>query len=118
MRFLADENIPFRSVALLREHGHDVVWIAEEGRGASDKEVLQHSVAESRVLLTFNRDFGELVYRLQMPVPPGIVYLRFIPESPTETSEIVENALCQPGLFLKGHFTVLHRDHIRQRPLQ
>ncbi|WNM63381.1 DUF5615 family PIN-like protein [Candidatus Nitrospira neomarina] len=60
-RYLADENFPASIVKLLRTHGHDVLYAAESLIAASDEEVLREAVTQSRVLLTFDRDFGELV---------------------------------------------------------
>ena len=62
MRLLADENIPLPSVDALRAAGHDVVSMTQEAPGTPDLEVLRRAQAEQRLLLTFDRDFGELVY--------------------------------------------------------
>jgi predicted nuclease of predicted toxin-antitoxin system len=117
VRFLADENIPWVVVDQLRKKGHDVIWVAEQQHGADDETVLSIASNDSRILLTFDRDFGEMIFHLQMLPPPGIVYLRFIPESPKEAAETLLFAIDEAGLSFEGHFTVLHRDHIRQRPL-
>lgn len=67
--FLADENIPGPVVAELRRVGFDVRWIAEERPGASDVDVAALATAAGRVLLTEDRDFGELAIRRQIAVP-------------------------------------------------
>lgn len=51
MRFLANENFPLDAVELLRQNGHDVVWIRVESPGISDSEVLSRAQAENRILL-------------------------------------------------------------------
>ena len=63
MRFLADENFPLPSVELLSGNGHDVVAVARQSPGASDEEILGRAAREGRILLTFDRDFGSLIYR-------------------------------------------------------
>jgi predicted nuclease of predicted toxin-antitoxin system len=63
MNFLADENFPVPSVTLLRSNGHDVASIREDSRGASDEAVLRRAVIERRILLTLDRDYGELIFR-------------------------------------------------------
>lgn len=73
MRFLADENFPRAAVEALAATGHDVVSIAAVHPGASDAEVLIRAVREQRILLTFDKDFGELALRSQMPAGSGIV---------------------------------------------
>ena len=60
MRFLADENFPGAAVAALRAAGHDVAWIGMEAPGGSDPEVLARAAREER-MLTFDKDFGELI---------------------------------------------------------
>lgn len=62
MRFLANENFPLPSVRLLRSAGHDVLSITEESPGISDDRILARAVAEERIILTFDRDYGELIY--------------------------------------------------------
>lgn len=116
MRFLADENIPLPSIRLLREAGHDVVGILEEAPGISDIHVLEHAVSSDRLLLTFDRDYGDLIYRQDSPSPSGILYLRFVPATPLEVGEAVLR-LMETDLALVGQFTVVERDRTRQRPL-
>jgi predicted nuclease of predicted toxin-antitoxin system len=115
MRFLANENFPLASVGQLRAAGQDVVAVIQETPGARDPEVLQRAAAEARVILTFDRDYGELIYRRQLPVPPGVIYFRFDPLSPEEPAEHLLRLLAIADLLHK--YTVVERDRIRQRPL-
>jgi predicted nuclease of predicted toxin-antitoxin system len=62
MRILADENFPGGAGAALRERGHDVTWVQSDAPGISDAEVLAHAQAEGRILVTFDKDFGELAF--------------------------------------------------------
>ncbi len=64
MRFLANENFPGSGVAALQSAGHDVVWIRTAARGATDPEVLAWAAREERILLTFDKDFGEFGKRI------------------------------------------------------
>ena len=116
MRVLADENIPLPSIRLLRGAGHDVASVMEERPGAADTVVLQHAVASARVLLTFDRDYGELIYRRGMEAPPAVVYLRFVPSTPQEVAVVMEELL-RAEVPLMGHFTVVEPNRVRQRPL-
>ena len=63
MRFLADENFPKAVVEALRASGHDTVWMSTESPGAADQSVLEKAQSEARILLTFDKDFGEFVCR-------------------------------------------------------
>ena len=117
MRFLANENFPLASVRWLRQAGHDVTSVLEISAGAKDTAVLDRAARENRILLTFDRDYGELIYRRNLPAPAGVIYLRFAPETPEEAA-IVVSALGQvAGLQLKGRYTVVDRQKVRQRPL-
>jgi predicted nuclease of predicted toxin-antitoxin system len=64
MRILANENFPGDAVNALRLEGHDVAWIREDAPGSLDTQVLQRAQDEERVLITFDKDFGELAFRL------------------------------------------------------
>ena len=117
MKFLADENFPLPSVFELRKDNHDVTAIIQDSPGVSDRSILARAVREGRVVLTFDRDFGELVFRLKLAPPPGIVYFRFEPKSPTEPAEYLIGLLSQEAFILEKKFTVLDVRQVRQRPL-
>lgn len=116
MRFLANENIPMRSVLAMREAGHDVLSISEMSPGIIDEEVMRIGHAEQRVILTFDRDYGELVFRRRLPAPAGVLYLRFAPANPLEPAEYLGRLLTS-GIELSGRFTTGDREQVRQRPL-
>lgn len=64
MRFLADENFPGGAVTALQARGHDIVWVRTAAPGSIDEDVLAWATREDRVLLTFDKDFGELACRV------------------------------------------------------
>ncbi|HEY9797596.1 MAG TPA: DUF5615 family PIN-like protein [Leptolyngbyaceae cyanobacterium] len=117
MRFLANENFPLRSVNRLREAGYDIASITEDSPGVTDSEVLARAADEERIILTFDRDYGELIYRLRMPSPIGVVYFRYQPLTPNEPAENLLRLLDIEGLFVEERFTVVERNQVRQRPL-
>ena len=117
MRFLADENFPLPSIRLLTTAGHDIVSVALETPGVPDEAVLDRAVREGRILLTFDRDYGSLLYERGSQPPEGIVYFRFTPASPEEPAEYLLTLLARLEPFLPGTLTVAERDRVRQRPL-
>ncbi len=117
MRFLANENIPQASVNALRESGHDVVSASERCPGVSDERVMQIAHEEKRVVITFDRDYGALVFQKNFPLPAGVLLMRFRPASPQEPAQFV-NRLLSLGIELDGNFTSGDRNRIRQRPLR
>lgn len=117
MRFLANENFPLPSMKLLRQAGYELASVTEDSPGIEDAQVLSRAADEQRVILTFDRDYGELIYRLRLPSPKGVLYLRFRPHTPEEPAVLLLNLLQTEGLQFEGRFTVVDRDQIRQRLL-
>ena len=118
MKILANENFPAPSVRYLRERGHDVRFVAEDSPGESDAANLRAAHEEGRVILTFDRDYGELVFRHRMPAPAGVVFLRFDPDYPLHAGEVVNALFRDAGVTFAGYFTVVDRDFTaRQRPI-
>lgn len=117
MQFLANENFPLTSVRRLRESGYDVVYIREDSPGVEDEVVLTRAAREDRIILTFDRDYGELIYRLEMPSPRAIIYFRYQPFTPEEPAEHLLQLLNEKSSSFVGQFTVLEREQLRQRPL-
>ncbi len=76
MRFLADESCDFAVVRSLRDAGHDVVAVAEVLRGASDEKVIDFAASERRILITEDKDFGQLVFAAAR-ASSGVVFVRF-----------------------------------------
>lgn len=114
MIFLADENFPRPALEELRKAGWDVFSVAEMCPGISDDEVIALSADQQRVLLTFDKDFGELVFRRGLPAASGVVLFRIIPESPEDAAGVALALVeCQPDLA--GTFCVVTRDRIRVR---
>jgi predicted nuclease of predicted toxin-antitoxin system len=117
VRLLANENFPLPSVTAITEQGHDVLSISVQSPGVTDEQVLAHAHADGRILITFDRDYGMLVYFRRLPCPPGIIYLRFRPRPPFEAAELILPLLKVGEDFLHGHFIVLERDACRRRAL-
>ncbi len=117
VKLLANENLPLPSVIALRREGFDVLSISELSPGISDEDVLNLAKDQARILLTFDRDYGELVFKRRLPCPAGVIYLRFDPVSPTEPAQIIQSFLSRYGTDVIHHFIVLDRDSFRRRPL-
>ena len=101
MKFVADENFPRNALRVLRESGFDVVSIAETQPGIPDTEVLSIASAESRTLLTFDKDFGDLAFRQGLPASCGVILFRVGSLTPAETSGIA-GATLQSGVAWAG----------------
>ncbi len=117
MDFLANENFPLSSIRLLREAGHHIVSIIQEAPGSKDEDILRRAQTEKLIILTFDRDYGELIYRHHAFPPAGVVYFRFAPSTPAEPSQILINLMHEVHLTLKDKFTIIERGRVRQRSL-
>ena len=115
MDFLANENFPVVSIRLLRNAGHNVASVIEESPGEKDRNILRRAHDENRIVLTFDRDYGELIYRHKLFIPAGVIYFRFNPSTPKEPAEILLNILMKGNVTIVDKFTVVERDRIRQR---
>ncbi|MBE7492375.1 MAG: DUF5615 family PIN-like protein [Planctomycetes bacterium] len=115
MRLLADENLPEPLVKRLRAEGHDVVFMQEQVAGADDTGVAAQAETEVRILVSCDKDFGELVFARQVAVV-GVVLLRLEGMAYDKRAERVLQAL-NGDITLEGQFTVVEPARIRQRPL-
>lgn len=116
MRFLADENFPLDAVEALRENGHDVAWIRADSPGIADPLILERAQIENRVVLTFDKDFGELAFRLKLLATAGIILFRIKAPSSLVIAEKVTRAIAIRDDWY-GHFSVVEDDKVRMRLL-
>jgi predicted nuclease of predicted toxin-antitoxin system len=114
MKILADEGVDRQIVDELRNIGHEVTYVAEFQPAISDNEVLTRAHQESTLLLTADKDFGELVFR-QRRVHAGVVLIRLPGVPSSEKSEIVTGAFEKLGGQMTGNFCVISRKSVRIR---
>jgi len=112
MQILADENFPGDAVAALRARGHDVLWVRTDAPGLSDREVLARAQEQSRIVITFDKDFGELAFRFGLPVLSGVILFRLVPISAAAIARLTVAALATRTDWA-GHFSVVEEDRIR-----
>jgi predicted nuclease of predicted toxin-antitoxin system len=117
MRFLANENFPAAGVAALRAAGNDVIWVGIEAPGSSDPDVLAWAVRDNRVLITFDKDFGELARNSGLPTTSGVILLRIPMPRPEEVGRVLA-ALIMSRKDWVGHFSVVKAGRVRMRPLR
>ena len=114
MRFLLDQNIDARLIPFLISLGHDVIRIGREHpHDMSDEDILALAHRERRILITNDRDFGELVFRHGQPHSGLILFRLGSAGLPTKIARLTE-ILTQHGAQLNG-FIVATLDSIRVR---
>lgn len=116
MRFLVDECVDAGLVAHLRSTGHDVVYMAEVAPAANDKDVMLRAQADGRVLVTDDKDFGDLVFRRGRSVP-GVVLLRIDPSMHELRGARLDAAITRFGEHLLGRYAIVEAARFRTRPL-
>jgi len=115
VRLLADEGVESQVVERLRLDGHDVDYVAELAPGITDDEVFSRANGDGRLLVTLDKDFGELVFRLGR-ITTGVLLLRLSGLSSDEKAGIVSNALREHGEQMPGAFSVITPSLMRIRP--
>lgn len=115
MKFVADENVDLPIIVSLRDDGHEIHAIIESSAGISDDEVLRLANEQGVVLLTGDKDFGEMVYR-DKRFTCGIVLIRLAGLSNHEKAEVVTNVIREHGNELGNAFTVISLRNLRIRP--
>jgi predicted nuclease of predicted toxin-antitoxin system len=114
MNFLANENFPRPSFLLLREHHHHVISISEIYAGIADEEVIKIAVEQNLIILTFDKDYGEIIFRYKYPKPPSVVYFKFKGSDPLYAGNTLLKNIEQL-LALENHFTIIDDKNIRHR---
>ena len=114
MNILADENVDRQSVERLRQDGHTVGYVAEMDPGISDDAVLERIQDEETILLTADRDFGELIFRRKLHTY-GIVLFRLAGLSPLKKAEIISSVLISHSSKIRNAFCVISPSSIRIR---
>jgi predicted nuclease of predicted toxin-antitoxin system len=115
-KFLANENVPIEVVEAARLAGLDLTWIKDLSRAADDDDVLALGCSESRVLLTFDKDFGEMAFRQGKTSVAGVILLRLRLRDPDYLARFAKALLLQPVIW-EGHFCVAREGRMRMVPL-
>ena len=116
MRILANENFPREAVEALRARGHDVLWARTDSPGSPDSRMVDRAASERRILITFDRDFGELAFRRGLFSPAGIILFRIKAPSPARVAQVVV-AVLEGRTDWAGHFSVIEEGRVRMTPL-
>ena len=113
MKFLADECCDRDLVGALRNAGYDVLYVLELKPGATDDEVLALAFDQQRILLTEDKDFGELVYRLKKPAH-GIILIRIGVKNRSSKWPRIEKLLDAYPERCTGRFVVIDENKLRR----
>ena len=115
MRFLANENFPLPSILILRQAGYGVSSATELYSGISDVQVIDKAKSENSIILTFDKDYGEIIFKHGKQNPPAVIFFRFKGEDPETAGQLLIDMLESKKLKVENKFTVIEKDSVRQR---
>lgn len=113
--FIVDECTGMAVVHFLRAQGFDVIGVSEQMPQAIDSDILALALAEQRVVVTNDKDFGDMVFR-DARRHAGILLLRLADDRAETKIRVVAAVLAQHGDKLVNHFVVATEQNIRLRP--
>ena len=116
MRFLLNENMSGTVIRALRERGHDVLSAKESLQGLPDEDVLARAQRERRLVVTQDKDFGELAFRARLVAGCGVILFRLAGTNSDEDNRRVLAVLESPTEWV-GRFAVVTQHHVRVRAL-
>ncbi len=112
--FLANENFPAPSISLLRKNGLTVFSIREASPGISDEEVVAIAQETGRIILTFDKDYGEIIFRHGLSAPPAVIFFRTKGAHPEWSGERLLEFLDDGKVFASA-FSIVEHLTLRQR---
>jgi len=114
MNLLIDESVESQIVARLRQEGHNVLYVSEMEPGISDDLVLNRANEQGAVLVTSDKDFGEMVFR-QKQINAGVLLLRLFGLSNERKAEVIAAIIRKHAEELTQGFGVVSPNSIRIR---
>ena len=111
---LANENFPLTSIKILEGAGFDIISIGRDFSGILDSEVVELAIKDKRTILTFDRDYGELIFKKGFEPDAGVIYFRWSNFQPNEPGEYLKKLLKSEKIQFEGRLTVIS-NIVRQR---
>lgn len=115
MKFLANENFPLKSILYLRTKGFNISSIGVDNPSIKDSEIMAIAIQEERTILTFDRDYGELIFKFNYKPEKGVIYLRLYEYAADDPGKLIEKLINEGEYNFDNALTVLDSKGIRQR---
>lgn len=113
MKFLTNENVPISSINYLKSKGYDITSIGVDEPGISDELVMNISIKEYRTIITYDSDYGELIFKHGYKPGAGVIFIRQQPSDPLETAKIIEKITSNLELVFEQTLTVVDKNSIK-----
>ena len=115
MKLLANENFPLKSVQILQDKGFDIVHIGTDFSGIDDKQVMNLAIRESRIIITFDKDYGELIFKKGIKPKCGVIFLKWTNFLPGDPGLKLNPILKKKDIQFYNALTVIDDKSIRQK---
>ena len=116
MKFLADESVDYPVVKFLRDNTYSVDYITELSPGITDDQVLDIAEQNSAILITADKDFGDLIFRLGRSAS-GIILYRLSGFTNQEKAALILKVVQKYIEDITGSFLVVTTDQVRIKKL-
>ena len=112
--FLADESVDYRIISALRHQGFKIYSIADISPGMNDSDVLSYCFENNCILISEDKDFGELTIRFKKP-NHGLILLRLIGLDISSKKDLVIKVFLQSQSEFRNAYSVLNIKKLRIR---
>jgi len=115
LKFLAIENVPIASVNYLKSKGFDVTSIGVDDPGITDEHVMNLAMQQDRTIITYDSDYGELIFKHGFKPKAGVIFIRQQPTEPFETAKVIDRITSNSNLTFERTLTVIDSNSLRQK---
>lgn len=115
IKILANENIPYSSIRILIENDIDIKSVGIDFKGITDEEVVKLSNNENRTIITFDNDYGELIFRKGFEPGAGVILFRWDIFQPEDIGRYLVDLLNSSNINFSNRLTGIKKNSIRQR---
>ncbi|WP_421762877.1 DUF5615 family PIN-like protein [Ekhidna sp.] len=115
MKFLANENIPIASVNYLKSKRFDITSMGVDDSGTSDEHVMKLAMEQDRTIITYDSDYGELIFKHGFKPNAGVIFIRQQPTEPLETAKVIDRLTSNSELTFERTLTVVDSNSLRQK---
>lgn len=115
MKFLADENFPVPSIVLLQQLGYDILSVITDHASITDEKVIELAKATERTILTFDKDYGELIFKRGYRPRKGVLFFRIHSFLPDQPAQLLHKLLSENEIVFENTLFVYDGVELRQR---
>ena len=115
MKFLANENVPIASVNYLKTKDFDIASVGVDDPGITDEQVMNLAIEQERTIITYDSDYGELIFKYGFKPNAGVIFIRQQPTEPLETAKVMDQLTSKPNLSFERTLTVVDSNSLRQK---